>query len=77
MERSRRADLILFVLYCAFYLGFMAIAAFRQDLMAMPVVGGVNLAVAYGMGLIVGAIGFAVVSSLLHMADGRGKDANR
>ena len=49
MQR-RGLDLFCFFLYSAVYLGFMALAAFRQDLMATTVFGGINLAVAYGMG---------------------------
>lgn len=53
---ARRGDLLLFGLYCLLYGGFVSLAAFRSDLMAMLVLGGVNLAIAYGVGLIVAAI---------------------
>lgn len=71
--RHRRLDLLLFFLYCGLYAGFMGIAAFRQDWMARPVVGGVNLAIAYGMGLILGAIGLALIATLVRRGEGEGK----
>ena len=42
----------------------MAVAAFRLDWLAKPVVGGVNLAVAWGVGLIVLAIALAAAALL-------------
>ncbi len=62
----RGGDLALFGLYCALYGGFVVLAAFRPDLMAKPVVGGVNLAVAYGMGLILAAIVLAGIALVWH-----------
>ena len=64
--QGRRLDFACFFLYSAVYVGFMALAAFRSDLMATKVFSGINLAVVYGMGLIVGAIGLALFSSFLH-----------
>jgi uncharacterized membrane protein (DUF485 family) len=61
-RRVTPRDLALLVVYCLAYGGFMAVAAFRLDLLARPVVGGVNLAVAWGVGLIVLAIVLAVAS---------------
>ena len=52
---NARAGLILFFIYLAFYAGFMALAAFAPQSMGRPVLGGVNLAITYGMGLILGA----------------------
>jgi hypothetical protein len=60
-----RSDLVLFLLYCALYAGFVVLAAFGQHFMATPVVGGVNLAIAYGMGLILAAVGLAGLATLL------------
>jgi uncharacterized membrane protein (DUF485 family) len=52
---NARAGLVLFFIYTAGYAGFMGLVAFAPRLMAMPALGGVNLAITYGMGLIVGA----------------------
>ena len=71
-ERSSRATsynarlgLWLFALYLALYAAFVYLSAFRNDLMARPVLGGVNLAIVYGFGLIFAAFVLAVVYMLL------------
>jgi uncharacterized membrane protein (DUF485 family) len=51
----------LFGLYLALYLGFMLLTAFRLDLMATTPFGGVNLAILYGLLLIVAALVLALV----------------
>lgn len=61
----RRADLVLFALYLLLYAGFMVLTAFAPDTMAIRVVGGVNLAIAYGMGLILAAILLAGVATVM------------
>jgi uncharacterized membrane protein (DUF485 family) len=61
---TARAGLVLFFIYLAFYAGFMALAAFAPQAMGRPVLGGVNLAITYGMGLIVGAL----IVAALYMA---------
>ena len=53
---NARAGLVLFFVYLAFYAGFMGLAAFAPQAMGRPVLGGVNLAITYGLGLIVGAL---------------------
>jgi uncharacterized membrane protein (DUF485 family) len=58
---NARAGLILFFIYLAFYAGFMALAAFAPQSMGQPVLAGVNLAITYGMALIVGAFLIAAV----------------
>jgi uncharacterized membrane protein (DUF485 family) len=52
----------LFWLYCVIYSGFVGIAVFAPERMKSPVLAGVNLAVVYGMGLIV----LAVVLGLIY-----------
>lgn len=52
----------LFVVYLALYAGFVLINAFHPSLMDVVPFGGVNLAVLYGLGLIVAAL----VLSLLY-----------
>ena len=52
---NARAGLVLFFIYLAFYAGFVGLAAFAPKAMAHPAIGGVNLAVCYGLGLIFAA----------------------
>ena len=61
---NSRAGLVLFSVYLAFYAGFVGLAAFTPDAMAAPALGGVNVAVCYGMGLILAAF----VVAALYMA---------
>ena len=61
---NTRAGLVLFVIYLAFYAGFVLLAAFSPGTMARPAVAGVNLAITYGMALIFGAF----VVAALYMA---------
>lgn len=61
IQRNARFGLVLFAIYVVLYAGFMGLSAFAIQMMAKPVLGGVNLAVVYGFGLIVGAIVLALV----------------
>jgi uncharacterized membrane protein (DUF485 family) len=65
---NARAGLVLFFIYLAFYAGFMGLAAFAPETMGRPVLGGVNLAITYGMGLIGGAL---VIAALYMLACAR------
>jgi uncharacterized membrane protein (DUF485 family) len=58
--RSTRYGRILFVLYAAFYGGFVLINAFAPQLMQWTPLGGINLAVLYGLGLIFAAFILAI-----------------
>lgn len=58
---TSRIGLVLFWIYVALYAGFMALVLFRPDLLSLRPFGGVNLAIAYGMGLIAGAFLLAIV----------------
>ena len=62
---NQRLGLALFALYLIIYATFVALSAFRNDLMAKPVLGGVNLAVVYGFGLIFAAFVLALAYMLL------------
>jgi uncharacterized membrane protein (DUF485 family) len=64
-RRSMRWGLVLFFIYLVFYGGFVYLNAFRSDLMAKPSLGGMNLATAYGLALIVVALVLALVYMLL------------
>ena len=65
VARNARVGLWLFAVYLLLYGGFMALNAFYPRRMAMPVLAGVNLAVTYGLGLIVGAFVLALVYMFL------------
>jgi uncharacterized membrane protein (DUF485 family) len=60
-----RAGLCLFAVYLLAYGGFVALNAFSPDTMRTPVYQGVNLAIVYGMGLIIGAFVLAVIYAWL------------
>jgi uncharacterized membrane protein (DUF485 family) len=58
---KRRLGAILFVIYALVYAGFVAVNLVRPRLMERAVLGGLNLAVIYGMGLIIFALLLALV----------------
>jgi uncharacterized membrane protein (DUF485 family) len=60
--RNARYGLILFAIYSLFYAAFMVLNAFTPKVMEVTVLGGINLAIVYGLGLIV----LAFVLSLLY-----------
>ena len=62
---NARIGLVLFFVYLALYGGFIYLSAFKREVMARPSVGGVNLAVVYGFGLIIAAFVLAVVYMFL------------
>ena len=65
-RHNARWGLILFAIYVALYLGFMILAAFNPEQMAKPTpVAGINLAIVYGVGLIVAALVLAFVYTLV------------
>ncbi len=64
IAKNARLGLVLFVLYVLLYGGFVALSAFWPNVMSRDVGGGVNLAIAYGLGLIVAAF----VLALIYMA---------
>jgi uncharacterized membrane protein (DUF485 family) len=62
---NSKLGLALFVVYLALYLGFMGIAAYKYELFASAPFGGVNLAILYGMALIVAALVLALIYMML------------
>jgi uncharacterized membrane protein (DUF485 family) len=73
-----RHGMLLFLVYCALYGGFMALVAFAPPkLLGQPVLVGVNLAILYGMGLIVAAIVLALVYMVLCGRDEADASAGR
>ena len=61
VSRNARNGLLLFAIYVVLYVGFMLLNAFAHERMQQPVLAGVNLAIVYGMGLIVAALLLALV----------------
>jgi uncharacterized membrane protein (DUF485 family) len=61
IARNVRYGLVLFAVYLVFYAGFIALAAFAPARMKQPAVGGINLAILYGIGLIVMAFVLALI----------------
>lgn len=59
--RNARIGLWLFTIYLALYGGFVLINAFVPRWMAITPLWGINLAILYGMGLIVAAVGLSLV----------------
>jgi uncharacterized membrane protein (DUF485 family) len=66
---NHRLGLILFAIYFALYAGFIGITVYDYKIMARPVFAGINLAVTYGIGLIVAAIVLAFVYAVLAKHD--------
>ena len=63
--RNARVGLGLFAVYLVLYGGFMGLNAFYPERMGRAPFGGVNLAVLYGLVLIVGAFVLAVLYMFL------------
>ncbi len=55
-EWKAKLGIKLFFLYSAIYMGFVGIAVFAPEKLKTPVIGGTNLAIVYGIGLIIFAI---------------------
>jgi uncharacterized membrane protein (DUF485 family) len=58
---NTRNATILFLVYLALYAGFMGVASYAPKSMGVKVLAGVNLAIIYGMGLIIVAVLLAMV----------------
>lgn len=63
--RNSRNGLILFAVYLLFYGGFVFINAFDPASMEKTPVAGLNLAVLYGFGLIIGAVVLSAIYGML------------
>ena len=62
LKKKARLGVIFFFIYLFFYGGFVAIGVLNYELLAISVIGGINLALFYGIGLIV----FAVLLGILY-----------
>lgn len=78
-KKKARLGVRFFFIYLFFYAGFVAIGVFNYELLATPVVAGLNLAVFYGMGLILFAVLLGILYNFLcskyedHMNEGEQK----
>jgi uncharacterized membrane protein (DUF485 family) len=61
VARNASNGMILFFLYLLLYVGFVVLNIFAPAVMANDTLGGVNLAIAYGVGLILAALILALV----------------
>ena len=60
-KRKSALGIRLFFIYLICYAGFVIIGVFQYELLAIQVLGGINLALAYGIGLILFAVILGVV----------------
>lgn len=60
--KKAKLGIIFFFIYFFFYASFVAIGVLNYELMAIEVFKGINLAIFYGMGLII----FAVLLGILY-----------
>ena len=61
VKYNARVGMILFLVYLLIYATFVALSAFAPNVMAKQVIGGVNLAIVYGLSLIALALILAIV----------------
>ena len=72
-KSNSRFGLVLFLIYVLLYAGFMALNAFAPHLMSRMPFGGVNLAIVYGLGLIVAAFVLALIYATSARSGGGGE----
>ncbi len=60
-SRNSAAGLAMFFVYLALYGGFVGLNAFRPQLMELTPVAGLNVAILYGFGLILGALALSLI----------------
>ena len=60
-QHNARIGLVLFGVYLTLYAGFVLLNAFAADLMEKTPFAGLNVAILYGFGLIIGALVMALI----------------
>lgn len=60
-SRNARLGLVMFVVYLLFYGGFVGLNAFAPEVMELTPAAGINLAIVYGMALILAAFVLALL----------------
>lgn len=78
-KQKTKLGIILFFVYAIIYVGFVIIGLVYTNLMSIQVIAGLNLAVVYGMGLIILAAVMGYIYSLVctHMENKMEKEANK
>jgi uncharacterized membrane protein (DUF485 family) len=78
-KQKTRLGLILFLFYAIIYASFVIIGLSYTHLLSIKVIAGLNLAVVYGMGLIILAIVMGFIYNLVctHMEDKMEKEASK
>ena len=76
MTYNARLGLVFFAIYAAVYAGFIGVCTFDYEAMGKPVLEGLNLAIVYGMALILLAIVMAVIYMLLAKTEPEVPQAN-
>ncbi len=73
--KKARLGIWFFFIYLAFYGGFVAIGVLDYEMLGQEIVGGLNLAIVYGAGLII----FAVLLGILYnfLCSGYEDDLNK
>lgn len=61
VAHNTRMGVVLFIVYVVFYGGFMALSAFKPEIMSRPFMGGANLSIVYGFALIIAALVVALI----------------
>lgn len=69
--RNARYGLVLFLVYLAFYAGFVLVNTFRPQWMDVVPAAGVNLAIWYGFALLAVALILALIYGTMCRNDGR------
>lgn len=78
-EKKAKLGIKFFFLYLFFYAGFVAIGVLNYELLAVEVFRGINLAIFYGIGLIVFAVLLGILYNFLcsrYEDNMNGKEAN-
>ncbi len=79
-EKKAKLGIKFFFLYLFFYAGFVAIGVLNYELLAYEVIGGINLAIFYGIGLILFAVLLGILYNFLcsrYEDDMNGKEADK
>ncbi|TLX74132.1 DUF485 domain-containing protein [Labilibacter sediminis] len=63
-KKKSKLGILLFIVYSVVYAGFVTIGVANYELMGKIVLGGQNLAIVYGFGLII----FAIILGLIYNA---------
>lgn len=79
-EKKAKLGIKFFFIYLFFYAGFVAIGVLNYELLAYEVIGGINLAIFYGIGLILFAVLLGIVYNYLcsrYEDEMNGKETNK